>query len=494
MFPRFRRWALLCTCAALAVFTTLHILGISDIDSVWPLFQFPDTPDSPLPKDFRWKDVSQRYPVESLIPLPDGPLKSIPRIQHEFSEENPQHKTERLHRLATVKSSFVHSWHGYRSHAWMQDEVLPMSGGYANPFGGWGATLVDSLDTLCIMGMKKEFRQAVKALEKIDFRSPDMTYVNLFETTIRYLGGLLSAHDLCGEDYPVLLEKAINLGEMLYTAFDTPNRMPVTHWDWRNSAESGDQEAADRVMSAELGSLSLEFTRLSQLTGDNKYYDAVQRISDHFDREQNQTRIPGLFPVYLDAQRTIFGHDRTFTFGGMVDSLYEYFPKQYLLLGGRSPQSRRLYERAIEAAKKYIFFRPMNPQSRNILLAGTAQITVTDYRKLEPEGQHLACFTGGMVGLAAKAFDRPDDLEIARKLVDGCIWAYESMPSGIMPESFRAIPCEDEKCEWSQEKWISALMNQGLLHASEGTPEQYIKKMKLAPGFTEISDARYILR
>ena len=50
----------------------------------------------------------------------------------------------------------------------------------------------------------------------------------VFETTIRYLGGMLSAYDLSGN--VILLKKAWELGNMLYTAFDTPSRMPVPYW------------------------------------------------------------------------------------------------------------------------------------------------------------------------------------------------------------------------------------------------------------------------
>jgi mannosyl-oligosaccharide alpha-1,2-mannosidase len=55
----------------------------------------------------------------------------------------------------------------------------------------------------------------------------------LFETTIRYLGGLLGAYDVSGGKYKVLLEKAEELGEVLMGAFDTPNRMPLTYYHWR---------------------------------------------------------------------------------------------------------------------------------------------------------------------------------------------------------------------------------------------------------------------
>ena len=55
--------------------------------------------------------------------------------------------------------------------------------------------------------------------------------ISVFETTIRHLGGLLSTYDFSGNS--ILLNKAMELGEMLYVAFDTPNRMPVPYWSWK---------------------------------------------------------------------------------------------------------------------------------------------------------------------------------------------------------------------------------------------------------------------
>lgn len=78
---------------------------------------------------------------------------------------------------------------------------------------------------------------------------------------------------------------------------------------------------------AELGSLSLEFTRLSQLSGDVKFFDAVQRISDRFEVAQNLTLLPGLWPVSVDPSEKDFGGMNGFSIGSMADSLYEYLPK-----------------------------------------------------------------------------------------------------------------------------------------------------------------------
>jgi mannosyl-oligosaccharide alpha-1,2-mannosidase len=109
---------------------------------------------------------------------------------------------------------------------------------------------------------------------------------------------------------------------MLYEAFDTPNRMPITRWE-----KTGVEVASGNTLVAELGSLSLEFTRLSQLTGEPKFFDAVQRITNEFDKQQNYTRLPGMWPVNVNAREVEFRQDTSFTLGGTSDSVYEYLAK-----------------------------------------------------------------------------------------------------------------------------------------------------------------------
>lgn len=167
-----------------------------------------------------------------MIPIPKGTPLPIPRIQHHFGAETEHKKEERLRRQEAVKKAFVHSWEGYKTHAWLQDEIKPVSGGYNNNFGNRAATLVDSLDTLIIMNLEDDFRMALRAIGNIDFSTTAEPVLNIFETNIRYLGGLLSAYDLSNAKHSVLLDKAIQLGDMLYGAFDTPNRLPITRWDW----------------------------------------------------------------------------------------------------------------------------------------------------------------------------------------------------------------------------------------------------------------------
>ena len=444
------------------------------------------------------------YPVKEWIPLPTGTPVKLPKLQHDFGTETPEDKEEREKRQAAVKASFVHSWEGYKKYAWLKDEVTPVEAGYINSFSGWAATLVDALDTLWMMGLKEEFEDAVNALDKIDFSTTDADTVNVFETTIRYLGGFLGAYDISHQQYPKLLEKAAEVGNHLYGAFDTPNRMPATRWEWRKAREGEKQEASEQCLIAELGSLTLEFTRLSQLTGDPKYFDAIQRITNVLHDVQPKTRLPGMWAVLVNAALLKFT-DTSFTLGGMADSLYEYLPKQHMLLGGLTKQYQEMYESSMEPIKQHIFFKPMTPDNADILVSGAARVVSSSQDELrvskEAKGQHLGCFTGGMIGIGSKIFDRKEELDIARKLVNGCIWAYNHTQTGIMPEVFHMVPCPKEgNCDWDEESWHKAVLaeNQDSSLPSDMSDKQkiqhLIKNRRLPPGFADITDRRYILR
>ena len=537
-----------------------------------------------------WIQQEEHFPVlqDSLIALPSGTPEAIPQIQYNFGEEESGAKIKRQLRRDTITDAFKHAWLGYTQNAMLHDELSPVTGEVKDPFNGWGATLVDTLDTLWIMGLKEEFGAAVKEVEKINFKTSLRKDIPLFETVIRYLGGLISAHDLTSGQYPVLLEKAVELAEILMGAFDTPNRMPVTYYYWTPSYASQAHRADTRVVLAELGSLSVEFTRLAQITKDSKYYDAIARITDELEGLQKNTSLPGLWPTAIDASgckkpdhstldmahssskgpehsinepkslgalavddisepsritskdvetnssahhvvkrqmddvsfapaghsvlsdpkatidkgsplsaikdapngipptHQLQGDDlvgvecepqrltvppytkrEVYSIGGQADSVYEYLPKEYMLLGGLSRQYRTMYEDAMDAVRKKLMFRPMTRDGRDILSVGTFSmasnhviIGTPTARKttMVYEGTHLTCFAGGMFAIGAKIFDIPSDLDIAKKLTDGCIWAYESTTTGIMPEIFEVVPCESiTDCAWNETRWREAL-------------------------------------
>lgn len=277
------------------------------------------------------------FPVQKILKLPHHRASHIPKIQHAPVAETPEIKALRESRLAEVRSAFLHAWDGYKKEAWARDELKPVKGSFKTPFCGWAATLIDSLDTLLIMELYDEFELALKEVAKIDFTGTEGCRINLFEFTIRHLGGLLSAFDLSGGKRYMLIDKAVELAEVLFTAFDTPNRMPTPHYEWSaTEPKANSHEASRHVALAVLGSLSLEFTRLSQITGNDKYYDAIQRVTNELEKWQPKTSLPGMWPALVDSslenqtialRSAIQTKTELYTLGAEADSTYEYLPK-----------------------------------------------------------------------------------------------------------------------------------------------------------------------
>ncbi|GAB1312621.1 hypothetical protein MFIFM68171_02831 [Madurella fahalii] len=428
------------------------------------------------PSSFDWTSVTQHHPVSSIRPLPTGAPKQLHPVQHDFSRY--VHDATTKSRQQAVRDAFIRSWESYKKHAWLRDELAPVSGGGKTTFGGFAATLVDALDTLWIMDLREEFYTAAAAAAQLDWADTSDTSLNLFETTIRHLGGLISAYDLSGE--PALLEKAQELGNMLYMAFDTPNRFPGFWFDFED-AKKGYQVAGTSEPSAAPCSLSLEFTRLAQLTGDAKFYDAISRITDFLERTQDESKLPGLWPKMINFRAETVDTETSFSIGALADSLYEYLPKMAALLGGRLPNYEKMHRAAMKAVTEHLLFRPMLPEEEqkkyDILFVGDAYARPDGVDRV-PNGQHLSCFAGGMFGLGGKLFDIPEHVAIGERLARGCVWAYKSFPTGLMPEVFNLIPCDsiDGPCPWDEERW------------------QRDGDKQLAKGFRNARDTRYILR
>lgn len=161
------------------------------------------------------------------------------------------------------------------------------------------------------------------------------------------------------------------------------------------------------------------------------------------------------------------------------------------MLGGKDQTYRVMYEKFMAVARKDLFFRPMTKGDEDILISGSVTRAPGQPLKLNPELQHLTCFTGGMVAIAGKIFNKPEDVKDGARLADGCVWAYRSTISGIMPETFTTVPCKSKKtCPWSQKTWMKAVDPTG----NERTVRDKIMYNKLSPGMVGIQDGRYLLR
>ncbi|GAB1319029.1 alpha-1,2-Mannosidase [Madurella fahalii] len=444
-----------------------------------------------------WARVPVHYPPPPIQPLPaKAPIRYPPVQTTTFPAEQRDGRARSNERRQAVEHVFARCWRSYKEHAWGSDELAPVSGGRRDHFGGWAATLVDSLDTLWIMDMKAEFSEAVSAAEAINFTHTDLREVNVFETNIRFLGGFLSAFDLSGDAR--LLRKAVEVGDMLYKAFDTPNRMPITRWDIHAAARGEKQVAPSHLALAEIGSLSMEFTRLSMLTGDAKWFDAVQRIADEMAAQQDSTALPGLWPLMVDGEKKSFNSGSLFSLGAMADSAYEYLPKMAAMMGGQLPIYQTMYEKAMDTATKHNLFRPLTPENEDILIAGEVHVKDNGI-ELDPHGQHLVCFLGGLMALGGRLFGRQKDMDAAKRLVDGCIWTYKALPHGVMPETFFMAPCQpNESCQWSEKAWKQAVLRRAEADTNgagaDAQADAIINENRLPRGFTAIPDRAHKLR
>jgi mannosyl-oligosaccharide alpha-1,2-mannosidase len=452
-------------------------------------------------QSYDWRQAPFINKIETYIPLPTKPARKLPRVQADFPPETPSQRRVREERRVAVRDEFQRTWESYRQFAWGQDELKPFAGEGLDTFGGWGATLVDSLDTLWIMGFKEYFYEAVEAVAAIDFGKSDMKTISVFETTIRYLGGMLSAYDLSRE--PVLLEKAVQLGEMLYRAFDTTNNTPLGMLAIEDAKIMGRSEfpAEFNICFACLGSLTMEFTRLAQITQKSKYYDIVAKISMMMDRTQNSTQLPGLWPTSVNAAMEEFNQSHSFSIGALADSTYEYFPKMHALLGGVEPVYEKLYKDSAAMIDKHMLFRASIPEEElgaDLLFCGDVYSPRPGETSLNPYLQHLTCFIGGMFGLAGRLFEDPHHVDLGAKLTKGCIYTYAATQTGIMPETFSMMPCDSRvSCPWNQTTWEDHRSSSCISRypsSDEETSGATKKECRLPKGFSNIHDARYLLR
>lgn len=175
---------------------------------------------------------------------------------------------------------------------------------------GMGWIIVDALDTLMIMNLTSRLSHAREWIStSLDY---DQDYnVNTFETTIRMLGGLLSAHYLStefpnmapipeddhgapGED--LYLEEASDLADRILGAFESGSGIPfasVNLKDFKGVPSHADGGASS---TAEVGSLQLEFKYLAMLTGEKNYWEKVEKVIQVIDDNGMEA---GLLPIFI---------------------------------------------------------------------------------------------------------------------------------------------------------------------------------------------------
>jgi len=233
------------------------------------------------------------------------------------------------------------SWRAYKQYAWGHDELRPLS---RTPRDWYGESLlmtpVDSLDTLILLGLDDEAREAHQLIvEKLSF-DKDISVKN-FEITIRLLGGLLSGYQLTHDER--LLTLADDLGTRLLPVFDSPTGMPYVNVNLKTGKTSGTKSNP-----AEIGTLLLEFGTLSKLTHKPVYYDKAKNAVVQLYRRRSAI---GLVGEEIDVETGEWTSTKSHV-GGAIDSYYEYLLKCARLFGDRDCAA--MWKTSIRAVNRYL--------------------------------------------------------------------------------------------------------------------------------------------
>uniref|UniRef100_A0A8C6WKL0 alpha-1,2-Mannosidase n=1 Tax=Neogobius melanostomus TaxID=47308 RepID=A0A8C6WKL0_9GOBI len=265
-----------------------------------------------------------------------------------------------------ARDMFYFGYDNYMKYAFPKDELNPIDCEGRGPdvlnpsninindvLGNYSLTLIDTLDTLLVLGNVSEFQRAVRlVIDTVSF-DKDST-VQVFEANIRILGSLISAHILLTdpkhpfgevgfEDYDnELLHLAHDLAVRLLPAFENTNTgIPYPRVNLKTGVPP---DSINETCTAGAGSLLVEFGILSRLVGDSTFEWVARRaVRALWKLRSNET---GLLGNVVNIQTGQWVSKQSGLGAGM-DSFYEYLLKSYILFGEK--EDYRMFQSAYES-------------------------------------------------------------------------------------------------------------------------------------------------
>ncbi|PKI38168.1 mannosyl-oligosaccharide 1,2-alpha-mannosidase MNS1-like isoform X2 [Punica granatum] len=352
--------------------------------------------------------------------------KDVRRIQRRTKREAlPMEDPIDQERREKVREAMIHAWSSYENYAWGQDELQPQTKSGVNSFGGLGATLIDSLDTLYIMGLEEEFQRAKEwVANSLDFNKD--YDASVFETTIRVVGGLLSAYDLSQDK--VFLEKAQDIADRLLPAWDTPTGIPYNIINLAGGNPRNPGWTGGNSILADSGTEQLEFIALSQRTGNPKYQQKAENAILALNKSFPDN---GLLPIYINPDTGSTSYS-AITFGAMGDSFYEYLLKVWIQ-GNKTATVRHYREMWEKSMKGLLSLVKRTTPSSFTYLCEKSGYSLTD--KMD----ELACFAPGMIALGSFGYGPEESkkfLSLAEELAWTCYNFYQSTPTKLAGENY----------------------------------------------------------
>ena len=320
-----------------------------------------------------------------------------------------------------VKAEFLHSWNGYKQYCWGHDDLKPISKTCRDWYGTpLLMTPVDSLDSLYMLGFKKEADATREYIVKNLSFDKDISVQN-FEVTIRILGGLLSAYQMT--DDKRLLSLADDLGTRLLPVFNSPTGLPYKNVNLKTGKTSGEISNP-----AETGTLLIEFGTLSKLTGKPVYYEKAKRaLVETYNR-----RSPiGLVGTNINAETGKWTNTDSHL-SAEIDSYYEYLLKCSILFG--DADCRNMWEDSITKVHTYLADEGETMSKKNVaknaVFVGDLWYGHADMNT----GKRTATTTGALDAFFPAVLVLDGDLNRARAYQDSLFTMWKVQ--GIEPEVY----------------------------------------------------------
>ncbi|CAE6449780.1 unnamed protein product [Rhizoctonia solani] len=259
-------------------------------------------------------------------------------------------KERKLEFRESTRQLWHHGFDSYMDHAFPMDELMPKAcrgrgPDYANPanighndvMANFSLTLVDNLDTFVTFNNHSGFEWAVRqVIDNVSFDQDVKPQV--FEITIRGMGGLLSGHMFAADKEgrwgfgiswynDELLSMAYDLGRRLLPAFNTNTGIPFARINLRHGVPKTETH---ETCTAGAGSLLLEWTTLSRLSGDPEFERVARKA---FFAIWNRRSDLGLLPNTINLANGLWLQPEIAGIGAGIDSFYEYALKMYVMTG-----------------------------------------------------------------------------------------------------------------------------------------------------------------
>lgn len=301
-----------------------------------------------------------------------------------FSQAVPFSKKMKKGMAQIVVDACRHAWNGYKQYAWGFDDLRPLTKDGRNWYRqSLLMSPVDAYDTFIMLGMKKEAAEAKELiLSRLSFDVDND--VQVFEITIRLLGALQTAYELDGDKR--FLTLAEDLAKRLMPAFNTPTGMPYRYVHLQTG------KTRDGLNNpAEIGTLMMEFGKLSKLTGNNSYYDAAKKaIMAVYEKRSAIGLVGEVIDVNTGKWTRTSSH-----ISGMIDSYYEYLYKSWLLFGDHD--FKKAWEEHAAAINKYLIRKQDNGWFMAHVDMNSGKEISTTYGALDAFYAGLVAYTGDVV-------------------------------------------------------------------------------------------------